>query len=275
MTETEKTAAYESDSEQARARIASTVDDIQDRLSPRRIIGDAASDLQDRGSALFESGARLVREHPVAVSLIGLSLGLLLLKRDSATPKGDAYEDVYGEDDAEDGDDEPGAVRRAAERAKSAAASAKSTVAETAAAARDYASETLSSARERTADYAAKAKEGLDSAKQRAADGLDGNPLAGAVIGIAAGALVGALIPRTEREDALLGETREHLAARAKAAAKAAIDAGKRELDERGLNLDAARAKLGEFGEQAKTIARNAGQAAADNLKASPPAGHA
>ena len=84
MTETEKTAAYESDSEQARARIASTVDDIQDRLSPRRIIGDAASDLQDRGSALFESGARLVREHPVAVSLIGLSLGLLLLKRDSA-----------------------------------------------------------------------------------------------------------------------------------------------------------------------------------------------
>lgn len=266
MTDAENHMATEA--EAARARIAATVDDIQDRFSPRRILGDAATDLQNRGSAVLDSGAQLVREHPVALSLIGLSIGLLLLKRDSRGGAADAYQDVYGDDvfDTDEGD-EPGTVRRNLDKARDAADAARLAVAEKAAAARDYASEGWDAARERTTDYAGRVRNAASKSGHKAADTFEANPLAAAVIGVAAGALLGALLPRTAREDEWLGESRDRLAERARAAAKAAVDAGKAELDERGLNLDAAKAKLSELGEQAKTVAKTAGQAAADRLK--------
>ena len=269
-----KTAAKQA--EAARARIAATVEDIQDRLSPRRIIGDAASDLQNRGSDLLDSGARLVREHPVALSLIGLSLGLLLLKRDSRPNPSDAYQDVYGDDDYDFDDvDEPGTVRRNIDKAQAALGAAKSSVSSRAATARARASDSIEAARERSADIADRALNSAKQARRKAADSFDDNPLAAAVLGVAAGALIGSLLPRTDQEDEWLGESRDRLAERARAAAKAAIDAGRRELDERGLNLDTAKAKISDLGEQAKTVARTAGQAAADQLKTGQTAGNA
>ena len=274
MTNDTTTAAEKADA--ARARIAATVDDIQERLSPRRIIGDAASDLQTRGSELLESGARLVREHPVALSLIGLSLGLLLLKRDSGPNASDAYQDVYGDDDYDTGDsDEPGAVRRNLDKAREAVGAAKSTLADKAAAARDAAGDGWDAARERSAALAGRARSTVGATGRKAGDALEDHPLAAAVIGVATGALIGAMLPRTAREDEWLGESRDRLAERARAAAKAALDAGRRELDERGLNIDAAKAKISDLGEHAKTVAKTAGQAAADQLKSGPAAGNA
>ena len=275
MSDTDTRSAAEQ-AEAARARIAATVEDIQDRLSPSRIIGDAASDLQNRGSELIDSGAQLVRRHPVALSLIGLSLGLLLLRRDSRPTPIDAYQDVYGDDDLDwDGLEEPGAVRRGLDKAHAAFDTAKASVSNSAASARSRASDGMDSARERSADIADRTLNAVKQAKRKASDSFEENPLAAAVIGIAAGALIGSLIPRTDQEDEWLGEGRDRLAERARAAAKAAIDAGKSELDERGLNLDTAKAKISDLGEQAKTIARTAGQAAAEQLKTGQTAGNA
>lgn len=273
MTDAETNMATEA--EAARARIAATVDDIQDRLSPRRIIGDAATDLQNRGSALLDSGAQLVREHPVALSLIGLSIGLLLLKRDSAPNPADAYQDVYGDDEFDTGDSEPGAVRRSLDKARGVVGSAASSLAEQASAAQDRLSDNWHTARERSAQLADRARATATGTGRKAADTFQENPLAAAVIGVVAGALIGALLPRSDREDEWLGESRDRLAERARAAAMAAVDAGKRELDERGLNIDAAKAKIVDIGKQATTVARTAGQAAADHLKSGPTAGSA
>lgn len=274
MTDTETNMATEA--EAARARIAATVEDIQERLSPRRIIGDAAADLQNRGSALLDSGAQLVREHPVALSLIGLSIGLLLLKRDSAPNPADAYQDVYGDDEFDTRDpDQPGAVRRSFDKARGVVGSAASTLADQASAAQDRLGDGWHAARERSAQLAERARATASGTGRKAADTFEENPLAAAVIGVVAGALIGALLPRSDREDQWLGESRDRLAERARAAAMAAVDAGKRELDERGLNIDAAKAKIADIGKQARTVARTAGQAAADHLKSGPTAGSA
>jgi ElaB/YqjD/DUF883 family membrane-anchored ribosome-binding protein len=278
MTPDEIKAAMESDAEQARERIASTVGSLQSRLNPRNIVNDAVSDavesIQDRGKQAVDTARTTIREHPVAASAIALTAAALAFGRKRLRRKDysfDAYEDVYG-GNMNDGyeptaeattDDRPGVLRRARERASDA----KASVSDRAHAARDYTSEKLHAARERSAEYADRAKARASDAKRRAADGFDASPLTGALVGVAAGALLGLLLPRTRKEDELLGETRDKLAEAARAAAKAAADSAKQQLDERGLNVESAKAKLAEVGQQAKDVARSAAETAAAEAK--------
>ena len=270
-----KTSMYESDAEQTRERIASTVDNLQHRLKPRTIMSGAVSSLQDRGLGLVDQARQMVREHPVAVSVIGVSVGLLLINRNRIAAGDsysfDAYDDVYGGDmndgfdaTADETNDRPGVWSRVRDRASDA----RSTVSEGAHIARDYTSEKLQSARERTTDYAGRARARASDVSQRAVQGYDENPLTGALLGVAAGALLGLLLPRTRREDELLGETRDRLADAAKAAARAAAETAKQQLDDKGLNFDTAKAKLAEVGQQAKDVARSAAESAASEAKA-------
>jgi len=278
MTPDEVKAVMENDAEQARERIASTVGDLQERLNPRNIVnnavGDAVESIQDRGKHMVDTAKTTVREHPVAVSAVALAAAALVIGRKRLIRKDysfDAYEDVYG-GNMNDGyeptaeattDDRPGVLSRARERASDA----KASVSDRAHAARDYTSDKLHAARERSSEYAGRAKAKASDAKRRAADGFDASPLTGALVGVVAGALLGLLLPRTRKEDQLLGETRDKLADAAKAAAKAAADTAKQQLDERGLNLDTARAKIAEVGQQAKDVARSAAETAAAEAK--------
>lgn len=259
-----KTAIYENDAEQARERIAATFDDLQDRLHPRALATEAVEALQDKGRDLFDGASARVRQHPVVAAAVAALAGATLFGRRKLGTNGDykfdAYEDVYG-GDMDDGvetttttakPEQPGMLTRVRERAGEA---------------RDYTSEKLHDARERTSDYAARAKAKASDAKRRAGEGLDDSPLTGALIGVAAGALLGFLLPRTRREDELLGEHRDRLVGAGKAAAQAAVDTAKGELDQRGLSLDAAKSKLAEVGEHAKDVARTAGKAAADRAR--------
>lgn len=278
MTPDEAKAAMENDAEQTRERIASTVDDLQARLNPRTMVSDAVSDavesLQDRGKDIVDNAKTKVRDHPIAASAIALTAGALLLGRKRLGTKDysfDAYEDVYG-GDMNDGyeataeatdNDRPGVLNRVRDRASDA----KSSVSDRAAAAREFTSEKLDAARERTSEYAGRARAKASDARRQAGEKFDASPLTGALVGVAAGALIGMLLPRTRKEDQLLGETRDRLTDAAKAAAKAAADTAKQQLDERGLNLDAAKAKLAEVGQQAKDVARSAAETAAAEAK--------
>lgn len=107
------------------------------------------------------------------------------------------------------------------------------------------------SARERTAAaYAAardKAGSAYESAGRRAGEGLDANPVAFVFGGLALGAIVAALLPRTRREDEYLGTAGRRLNESAREAARAAREAGKGQLDELGLSKDGLKSKLDEF----------------------------
>ncbi len=275
-----KTSLYESDAEQTRERIASKVEDLQNRLSPRNMVHGAVGSLQDRGVDLLDSARQLVRDHPVAVGLAGISVGLLLLNRNRITGRDhysfDVYEDVYGGDDMDDGYDatadseehRSGALRRGWGRVRDTASGARSSLSDRAGSARDYTAEKWESARMRTSDYANRARMRASDARRYAADSYEENPLSGVLLGVAAGALLGLLLPRTRRENELLGETRDRLADAARSAARAASDTARQRLDEMGVNTEAAKAKLADIGKQATDVARSAGQAAASEAKA-------
>lgn len=97
-------------------------------------------------------------------------------------------------------------------------------------------------------------------AAHRAADGIEANPLAALVGGVALGVAVGALLPRTERETSTLGPLGKRLTASAAAAAQAARDAGKQEIE--GLMPDKQGAK-----DKAASLLGNVAKAAREGAK--------
>ncbi|WP_172840868.1 hypothetical protein [Allosphingosinicella indica] len=118
------------------------------------------------------------------------------------------------------------------------------------------------SAREKTsAAYQAarqRAHEAYDSTKE----GIDSNPGAALIGGIAVGALIAALLPRTRQEDKTLGALGQRIRDTARDAAKAARTEGTRKLDELGLNKETARQKFTELADGARAAAKSSAKAA-------------
>lgn len=112
---------------------------------------------------------------------------------------------------------------------------------------------------------AAKAK--VDTASKKVTEGVDGYPVAALVGGLALGAVVAALLPRTKKEDELLGQFGGEINSRAKEALGAARDAGKAKLDELGISTDSAGKQVGKLIESAAKVAEVAGTAAIATAK--------
>lgn len=145
---------------------------------------------------------------------------------------------------------------------------------------RRSASEAYESARERTnALYGAarqRASAALETtrdtagrARQRGADAFDANPMSAVVGGLALGALVAAVLPRTRRETEVLGTIGGRINERTREAASAARDAGREKLEELGLTPEAAKQKLGEAATTASEAMRTTASAAAKAARGS------
>lgn len=111
---------------------------------------------------------------------------------------------------------------------------------------------------------------GARDTARRTVDAIGSNPLPVLVGGLALGALVAALLPRTAREGELLGPLGKRLTDTASTAARAARDAGKSELDTLGLNRNAARDQVGKVVEGVVKALTSAGSAAVSASKTKP-----
>ncbi len=96
---------------------------------------------------------------------------------------------------------------------------------------------------------------------------IDKNPLAIVVGGIAIGAIVGMLLPKTEQEKKLLGKAGKAVNDTAKRAAQAAKQAGKERIDDLGLNADSMRDQFRDLVNKASEAVKAAGQAAASETR--------
>ena len=90
----------------------------------------------------------------------------------------------------------------------------------------------LEAARARTASAYEAARNRASDATRRANEQLSVYPIGAVVGGFLLGALVGALIPRTERETRLIGKAGRRVAGAAKDAAQRGIDAGREQFDQ-------------------------------------------
>ncbi len=96
---------------------------------------------------------------------------------------------------------------------------------------------------------------------------IDKNPLAIVAGGVAIGAILGMLIPKTEHEQKVLGKAGRAINDTAKRAAEAAKAAGKEKVDSLGLGQDALRDQFRDLVSKAGEAVKAAGIAAASEAR--------
>lgn len=177
------------ESAEARTRIAATIDEIQDRLDPRRIVGDAVDKAAGNGRQALAAVSGTAREHPLALGAAVVAVGLALLARNrlakATVDLGDNLADYTDYDDGFGYDAAP--LSRLAE--------------------------------------VDDALPGAPPLAARAGARVAENPITAIIVGLLAGAALGALLPATEAERRTLGDVGTRLSA---AARRAADDLGKR-----------------------------------------------
>jgi ElaB/YqjD/DUF883 family membrane-anchored ribosome-binding protein len=109
---------------------------------------------------------------------------------------------------------------------------------------RDRAGDGYDSARTRAVDAYDSARERAAAATTRASDGIDEAPLIALAGGLAVGVLLAALLPRTEREDKLLGPIGGRITGSARNAVDAAKEAGRDKLNDPTLTREAGSSTL-------------------------------
>ncbi|MGL5839899.1 MAG: hypothetical protein ACRCY3_15505, partial [Sphingorhabdus sp.] len=85
--------------------------------------------------------------------------------------------------------------------------------------------------------------------------------------GLALGAIIGMLLPKTEQEKKVLGKAGKKINDTAKRAANAAKDAGKAKVSEVGLDADAIRVQFRNLVDKASEAVKAAGKAAAEETR--------
>lgn len=128
---------------------------------------------------------------------------------------------------------------------------------------RAKASDAYDQARERTSAALDSASERAGQLGHRAADGINANPVGALIGGLALGAILAALLPKTQREEELLGDYGRKINDTARDAARAAREAGVSKLDELGYNRENAKGKI----DSLKTDAAEIAAAAAQRIK--------
>ena len=95
---------YAAEADEARTRMTATLDEIQERLDPRRIASDAFDKLTGGGVQLVSQARDAAKAHPLAMGAAAAAVGLALLaKRGLSRARVDLGDDLGAYSDYEDG----------------------------------------------------------------------------------------------------------------------------------------------------------------------------
>lgn len=95
---------YAAEADDARARMTATLDEIQERLDPRRIASDTFDRLTGGGLQLASQARDAAKAHPLAIGAAVAAIGLALLtRRGLSRARLDLGDDLAGYSDYEDG----------------------------------------------------------------------------------------------------------------------------------------------------------------------------
>ena len=125
---------------------------------------------------------------------------------------------------------------------------------------RGKASDAYNAARERTSAAFGSASERAGRAAEKTSETIDTNPMMALAGGLALGAVLAALLPKTRKEEELLGDYGRKINETAREAARAAKEAGTGKLDELGYNRDNIKQKVDALRSDAAEIAAAAAQ---------------
>jgi hypothetical protein len=178
----------ERSAERIRADLDATLDALERKLSPSQLLDRSLDYLRDHGGDLAVAVGDSVRRNPVPILVTVAGLGWLIATavRSRASIDVTPLDDTDIDDTLDD------------EFAESSAYAEPHTV------------------RSRFHDRVAAARARTRQAQYRAVSALEERPLLFGGLAVALGALLGAIIPRTEYEDKVVGQVRDRAVERAK-----------------------------------------------------------
>ena len=225
----DSTSAIRDDIERTQREMGHTIDEIQYRLSPAHLKEQAKERVRRAGVRTSRNTIDRVKSNPIGAAMVGIGLWMLLRNNDSDeevyyidrdfdhshdrmphgySPQTEYRDFSYGED-------------------RGRMAEVKDRVGDVA----ERAGERVSELRDQTVDRAQALRDrtmyGARNMSNRGRDVLNDTPLVAGIAAIALGALVGAMIPETERENELFGQTRDKLKDRAADVAREGVDQAK------------------------------------------------
>lgn len=133
--------------------------------------------------------------------------------------------------------------------------------------ARERATEVAGTARERAIEAYDSARDNVREARKGARKQVEASPLAALGGGLAIGAIIAALLPKTRKEKELFGPLTDRVKETAKEAAEAARTAGQGRLDELGLTKTAGTDAIKKVVEGATDAIKTSAKAAASAVK--------
>jgi ElaB/YqjD/DUF883 family membrane-anchored ribosome-binding protein len=300
----------EREAEASRRRLSSTLDELRDNLTPSHVVEELLDNARDGGASMLRALGKAARENPIPTLLIGTGCAMFLMGGAAASTTGTPRagmrrhetetggtvtrrrpEEEYGTSYA-DRSDTAGLAAAARDKAGAAMetvsegmASARESVAGAASEIGERAKRVAEGVGETYQAYSGVALDGARHAGERVKETvsrssekvrenvttlLHEQPLVLGALGVAIGAAIGAMLPRTQTEDRMLGETSDALKGTAakmvgeqyehakEAAAKVAEDV--RDIAaERGLTADSAGEVVGELGRRVKEAAGTGG----------------
>jgi ElaB/YqjD/DUF883 family membrane-anchored ribosome-binding protein len=282
----------ERESEQTRAQLAHTVEELRTRVSPAALKQDAKDYVRHTGEEILHKMERRARENPLQAIAIAAGLAypvwrivrsipapILLIGAGLALAR-PSGRSGYGNGKGIGG---PNFLDHVRESVGDATDAVKDKVRQTSDVAQEAASvvrEAASATAEQLAGTAerlqAAVSSGLAAARGQAArvaqgaqdgllDAIERNPLVVGGIGLFLGALIAAAIPGSRAENRLMGDTSDELKSRArdlaaqgyetaKGAAANVYQAGKQAADEQGLSPEGVRDAIHQIGEKVSTV---------------------
>jgi hypothetical protein len=254
-----KPSELEHEVDQVRERLGRTVDALGSRFSPGEVIDQALGMAREHGGEFGINLGTQAKNNPVPLLLAGVGITWLMAasskppyrETNGGTPqveRGEGYDrNVAGGAsvsrsapatglDQRDKDSVGQRARDGLVSAKDALSTAKDSVAEHSHSAADRVGEKLGSARE---TVSAQASSLQHSARQQASQlqhGFEGmlheQPLMMGALGVALGAALGAVLPKTETEDRLMGQSRDTTLERGKEMAAEQYEKGRETVKE-------------------------------------------
>lgn len=209
--------------------LAHTVGDKASDLA--HTVGDKASDLGSQAKSLVD----IIRLNPIPAALTGLSLGWLIMSSQNKSTNGTMYRsDRFDTTTGEFGQNnfgtsstgltgsQPSGIDAAKEkigdvkdtvtsRASDLASNVSEKATGLASTVSDKASSLASTVSDKASNLGSTAKDTAQTAVSATGSFINGNPLAAGAIALMLGVGTGLLIPATQKENELLGETRDRL----------------------------------------------------------------
>lgn len=209
----------EAEISRTRAELDSTLNAIEHRLTVGQLVDQGMDYLRHSGANEFMANLGVsVKQNPLPVTLVGLGVAWLMMsgRQQDAPAEGAHAGGTLRE--------MRGRAGESMQRVSGAASSAATRISETTQAARETFSSAAAGARERTARMGETTQRQFYRAREGYQHMLQEQPLALGAIGLAMGAIIAAALPRSRREDELMGEARDELADQAREAGREHIE---------------------------------------------------